>query len=154
MKELHMNLTPRRLLILVCTVVQFAAILPSLGELSVEQSWNEEHLGLTRQINRLKTSEKEWRDRLAAEALDLQALVLPTDRDPLDIVLRRASALVHPLISRGLAVDRHFYLNGPVFLPGDLLAESRRGDDQTQRENADDRISEFHDVLRGEWEGT
>ncbi len=77
-----MNLTPRRLLILVCTVVQFAAILPSLGELSVEQSWNEEHLdlGLTRQINRLKTSEKEWRDRLAAEALDLQALVLPTDR--------------------------------------------------------------------------
>jgi hypothetical protein len=60
----------------------------------VEQTWNEEHGELTRQIKRLKKSKKAWRDRLRAEALDRQALVLPTDKDPLDVVLRRTSALI------------------------------------------------------------
>ncbi len=67
---------------------------PSLAGMSVEQIWSEEHGELTRQIKRLKKSKKKWRDRLGAEALDRQALVLPTDKDPLDVVLRRTSALI------------------------------------------------------------
>ena len=81
-------------LTLAVTAVLLAVTSPSLAEMSVEQSWNEEHGELTRQINRLKNSKKEWRDRLGAEALDLQALILQTDKDPLDVVLRRTSALI------------------------------------------------------------
>jgi hypothetical protein len=56
--------------------------------------WNAEHKELLGQINRLKKSDKKWRGRLKTEALDQQALVLPEDKDPLDVVLRRTVALV------------------------------------------------------------
>ncbi len=65
-----------------------------LAETSVEQTWNEEHAELLEQINRQKEADARWRDRLTAEALDHQALILPTDKDPLDVVLRRTAALV------------------------------------------------------------
>ena len=67
---------------------------PLLAAAPVERTWNEEHAELIGQIERLKTSDQKWRDRLAAEALDQQALILPTDKDPLDVVLRRTAALV------------------------------------------------------------
>ena len=56
---------------------------------AVERAWNEEYDELGGQIGRLKTSGKEWRDRLKAEALDPQALIQPEDADPLDVVLER-----------------------------------------------------------------
>ena len=60
----------------------------------VEQAWDDEHSELASQIARLKTTRKERRDRLQAEALDPQSLVMPGDMDPLDIVLRRTGALL------------------------------------------------------------
>ena len=76
-----------------------AALLAALAssvraETSVERTWNEEYTELLEQIARRKESDVKWRARLAAEALDQQALILPTDKDPLDVVLRRTAALV------------------------------------------------------------
>ena len=73
-----------------------------LGETSVEQTWNEEHAELLEQINRRKEADVKWRDRLVAEALDSHALILPTDKDPLDVVLRRTAALVQHFKSQGM----------------------------------------------------
>ena len=69
-------------------------VLPAESQINADQAWNAEYGELAGQIERLKKSKKEFRDRLTAEALDAQALVLPTDRDPLDIVLRRTEALL------------------------------------------------------------
>jgi len=79
----------------VCTAAGLAGLaLPVSAELSVEQTWDQEHAELVRQIKRRKSAKKAWRDRLEAEALDRQALILPTDADPVDVVLRRTAALV------------------------------------------------------------
>ena len=59
----------------------------------VRRVWNQEYQELGEQIARLKSWKWVSRDRLEAEALDQQALVMPEDRDPVDIVLRRTSAL-------------------------------------------------------------
>ena len=67
---------------------------PLPAEMSVEQAWNAEHSELQGQIKRRTRARKAWRDRLRAEALDPQALILPDDTDPLDVVLRRTAALV------------------------------------------------------------
>jgi len=67
---------------------------PVSAKLSLEQTWNAEHTELLAQLDRLKKSNKAWRGRLDAEALDRQALILPEDIDPLDVVLRRTTALV------------------------------------------------------------
>jgi hypothetical protein len=60
----------------------------------IEQAWNAEWQELAGQIDRAKSARPEWRARLRGEALDEQALILATDRHPLDVVLRRAAALV------------------------------------------------------------
>ena len=78
---------------------------PLLAETSVERTWNEEHAELLEQIGRLKESDVKWRDRLAAEALDGQALILPSDKDPLDVVLRRTAALVDHFKSRKMLTE-------------------------------------------------
>ncbi|NQT16587.1 MAG: hypothetical protein HQ582_27760, partial [Planctomycetes bacterium] len=75
-------------------------VFPLLAETPIERTWNEEHAELLEQIGRMKESDAKWRDRLAAEALDPQALILPTDKDPLDVVLRRTGALVQHFKSR------------------------------------------------------
>lgn len=67
---------------------------PVSAKLHLEQTWNAEYAELQGQINRLKKSDKNWRSRLASETLDAQSLVLPTDTDPLDVVLRRTAALI------------------------------------------------------------
>jgi len=71
------------------------------AESTVSQTWNEESRELAGQINRLKTAKPEWRARLKAEALEPQALVLPTDADPLAVVLRRTEALLGYFDRRG-----------------------------------------------------
>ena len=60
----------------------------------VRRVWNQEYQELGEQIARLKNWKWVSRDRLGTEALDQQALVMPEDRDPVDIVLRRTSALL------------------------------------------------------------
>jgi hypothetical protein len=87
-----------------------ALVSPVLAEIPVNQTWNAEHGELLGQINRLKKSNKKWRNRLSAEALDQQALVLPEDTDPLDVVLRRTAALVR-------------YFKGPQMLSSYVLSE-------------------------------
>ena len=77
--------------LIVCLAV-FA--LPVMAAMTVEQTWDAEYAELAGQIDRLKKSKKDWRNRLKAEALDQQALVRGSDSDPLDIVLRRTAALV------------------------------------------------------------
>jgi len=64
------------------------------AERSVEQAWGEQYRELEGQIKRLRKQVKAFRGRLDVEALDRQALILPTDRDPLDVVLRRTTALL------------------------------------------------------------
>ncbi len=77
------------------TVVILGAVLsPAWADLPVNQTWDAEYAELLRQIDRRKQSTKEWRDRLQAEALDPQAVILTEDRDPLDVVLRRTKALL------------------------------------------------------------
>ncbi|MFV1967819.1 MAG: hypothetical protein ACC628_20505 [Pirellulaceae bacterium] len=71
------------------------------AEMPVHQTWNKEYGELLRQIDRLKQSDKNLRMRLKSEALDQQALILPEDRDPLDVVLRRTNALVQYFKQRG-----------------------------------------------------
>jgi hypothetical protein len=99
MKETMICPGTRSPLGLACVAVCVAAALtvlvsPVLAEIPVNQTWNAEHGELLGQINRLKQSKKKWRNRLKAEALDKQALTLPEDTDPLDVVLRRTAALV------------------------------------------------------------
>jgi len=69
--------------------------------LTPEQAWNNEYAETRGQLDRLKTADPARRQRLAAEALDPQALVYPSDADPLDVVLRRSSALSEYLGTRG-----------------------------------------------------
>ena len=75
------------------------------AETTVSQTWNEESRELAGQISRLKTAKPEWRARLKAEALDSQSLVLPTDADPLAVVLRRTEALLAYFGRRGWLSD-------------------------------------------------
>ena len=74
---------------------------PAIAEVPVSQTWNEEHGELLRQIGRLKRSDENRRERLHAETLDRQALILPEDTDPLDVVLRRTAALIEYYRQRG-----------------------------------------------------
>ena len=46
-----------------------------------------------------------WSDRIAAQAFDKQALILKSDRDPLDVVLRRTAALLADLTAAKDAPD-------------------------------------------------
>ena len=82
-----------RLLGLALAAVALCA-LPALAELSVEQTWNGEYDEIAGQIGRLRTMDRAFRARLEAEALDRQALIMPGDKDPLDVVLRRTGALI------------------------------------------------------------
>jgi len=84
-----------QLLLATCaTVVCLFLASPMSAEVTVVQTWDQEYQELTGQIDRRKKSEPAWRDRLKAEALDPQALILRSDRDPLDVVLRRTAALI------------------------------------------------------------
>jgi len=82
-------------------VALLALVSPGLAQASVDAARDQEFEELAGQISRLKTSPKERRDRLKAEALDPQALILPEDTDPLDVVLRRTGALVQYFRQRG-----------------------------------------------------
>jgi hypothetical protein len=82
-----------------CGAAGWAAVLliflsPALADRSLEQIRDDEYRELAGQIERMRTSPGDWRNRLASEALDQQALVQPADRDPSDVVLRRTAALV------------------------------------------------------------
>jgi hypothetical protein len=78
----------------VYVAVMAISAVPASARLSLEQTWHAEHAELLAQLDRLKKSNRGWRDRLGAETLDRQALVLPEDTAPLDVVLRRTTALV------------------------------------------------------------
>jgi hypothetical protein len=77
-------------------------ISPVVAQVPVNQTWNEEYEELRAQIGRLKQLDKNRRERLKAEVLDQQALILPEDEDSLDVVLRRTRALVHYFREREL----------------------------------------------------
>jgi hypothetical protein len=62
--------------------------------LTPQAAWGKEYGELAGHIARLKKWRGIPRDRLAKETLDAQALTLPEDKDPLDIVLRRTGALL------------------------------------------------------------
>ncbi len=79
----------------ICVATAFAlSHSPARAELSVEQTWDREHAELLAQIQRRQRANAEWRARLERESLDRHALVLPADKDPLDVVLRRSAALL------------------------------------------------------------
>ena len=68
---------------------------------STRQVWDAEYQELAGQIQRLGNWDGVPRDRLRAEALDVRALTLPDDKDPLDIVLRRTNALIEHFKKEG-----------------------------------------------------
>jgi hypothetical protein len=85
-----------------CVVILLLAVRSALpAELTATQAWNEEYQELAGQISRLTTAKPERRDQLNAEALDPQALILPKDSNPVDVVLRRTSALLLHYKQRG-----------------------------------------------------
>ncbi len=85
-----------------CVVMLLSAVLSAVpAELTATQAWNEEYQELAGQISRLKTAPPEWRARLNAETLDVAALILPTDTDPVVVVLRRTTALLAHFKQRG-----------------------------------------------------
>jgi len=72
----------------------FASRAETVSRRDVQDVWNEEYQELAEQIERLKNWDGVPRERLRAEALDPQALILPDDKDPLAIVIRRTGALL------------------------------------------------------------
>jgi len=70
------------------------------AELTTQQAWHNEYEETVNQLNGLKSSGKDRRERLAAEALDPQALVQAADADPLAVVLRRTHALIQYFTTR------------------------------------------------------
>lgn len=72
-----------------------------IAEKTVQQAWNEEYGELADQISNPSNWIKVSPERIAAETLDKQALVLSSDKDPLDIVLRRTNALFDNLKDSG-----------------------------------------------------
>ena len=48
-------------------------------------------------INRQITNELDWFNNISDQAFNKQALILPTDKDPLDVILRRCEALIEDL---------------------------------------------------------
>jgi hypothetical protein len=99
------------------TLTLVALLLAARAQVPAEQSWNQEYRELAGQISRLKSSPQSRQDRLKAEALDAQALVQPTDADPLDVVLRRTQALLNYYRRQGgvpssSLVDYEARLNG------------------------------------------
>lgn len=93
----HPNLpvVARRLTVALPSITLACLMLaPAAAELTPDQAWHNEYLETVGQLNRLKTLPPQRRARLTAEALDPQALVLATDADPLDVVMRRTRALI------------------------------------------------------------
>lgn len=88
------QLTPYRRLEFFAVSCMLVMLSGMASGITTEQAWSNEYDEAVFQINRLKTSGKVWRDRLASEALDPQALVCSADKDPLDVVLRRTGALL------------------------------------------------------------
>ncbi len=66
-----------------------------------QRVWEAEYQELATQISRLEKWNGVPRERLRAEALDPQALTHPEDRDPLEIVLRRTTALLRHFEKKG-----------------------------------------------------
>ena len=85
--------------VLSCAVLQSETV----PRRDVQDVWNEEYQELAGQIGRLKNWNGVPRERLRAEALDPQALTLPDDKDPLDIVVRRTGALLQHFENGGAA---------------------------------------------------
>lgn len=74
-----------------------AGVSGTLAGMPVEKTWDCEYGEIESQITAARAASPARRERLTTEALDRQALILPEDKDPLDVVLRRTSALVRHL---------------------------------------------------------
>ncbi|MDP6542409.1 MAG: hypothetical protein QGH60_00375 [Phycisphaerae bacterium] len=92
-----MNQTTRLILAITAalSVVALCGEIAQAAEpLATTAVWDREYGELAGHIGRLKKWRGVPRDRLSKETLDQQALTLPEDKDPLDIVLRRTGALL------------------------------------------------------------
>jgi hypothetical protein len=69
-------------------------------DLDLKAEWQAQYRTLAGQI-----ADRGWFDRVAAQAYDAQALILKEDRDPLDVVLRRAEALLADVRRLGPKAD-------------------------------------------------
>ena len=72
----------------------FCGCLPGFAAVSLQTARDSEHEELASQISKFQRASPERRARLRAEALDPAALIQPSDKDPLDIVLRRTHSLL------------------------------------------------------------
>jgi hypothetical protein len=93
------------------------------------EAWKQEYQELAGQIRRRTTAKPERRDQLKAEALDLQALVLETDLDPVDVVLRRTRALLFHFKQRGWLAAAEF---------NEVAAQLNKRSEEAKRVSSDD----------------
>jgi len=63
--------------------------LPAAGREALETEWEEQFVTLSNDL-----ANRAWFDQVAAQTLRPEALILPGDRDPADVVLRRTAALL------------------------------------------------------------
>lgn len=75
-------------------------------DIPLESEWEEQYLAMVSDL-----ANREWFDRVATQTLRSESLILPGDRDPADVVLRRTVALLTDIQARGISdltdVEQH-----------------------------------------------
>ena len=74
-----------------------AGFLDQRPGVSLESEWEEQFAALGNDL-----ANRAWFDQIAPQTLRPEALILPGDRDPVDVVLRRTAALLADMKTRGI----------------------------------------------------
>ena len=120
----------------VFVVLLAAASIAALGAERLEREWTAQYAELARQVR----TEGTWFRRVASTAWRRDALILPADRDPADVVLRRTAALLAHLKAR--------LPGGALAAEEKALAELARRGREVDVQDADARLDLHHAVCR------
>ena len=82
---------------LVRSLAGMAEYLDQRPDVPLEAEWEEQFLGLVDDL-----ANRQWFDRIAPQTQRPESLILPGDRDPADVVLRRTIALLADVKARGI----------------------------------------------------
>ncbi len=82
---------------LVRSLTGMAEFLDQRPGVSLESEWEEQFAALTNDL-----ANRAWFDQVAPQTLRPEALILPGDRDPADVVLRRTASLLADIKTRGI----------------------------------------------------
>ena len=93
-----MNVITRTTLIAVLITLGLA--LTARAEVDLPAEWRRQYADLQSELGR-----RAWYKKVAAQVYDEQALVLPADRDAVDVTLRRTEALLREVQALGPKYD-------------------------------------------------